>query len=217
MTSVPALPAAVLAGGRSSRLGPNKLVLHLRGTPLVGHAVRAVKEVRWVTNAYLVVSPGSVWDVTGLGADGALVDEFMVGPPGAVLTALEVLDECVVVGGDMPLINPAVLEALIRVCSEACVGCAACVPRVGRFLEPLHAVYGQRLAPILRAALSCGHSSLQELLKLLVSEGVAVAVDVEAIASEAGLGLSHVLRSFTNINTWGDLMAVARGAWGSGV
>jgi len=211
VTDSPTLPAAVLAGGRSSRLAPNKLVLRVCGEPLIQHTLRRVRKALRVSGAYLVTSPGSVWDTAGLsGADGAIVDEFVAGPPGAVLTALRWLGDCLVVAGDMPLIEPKVLDALIDVCHEAGDKYVACVPKVGRFLEPLHAMYRSSFAPILNAALSCGATSIQRLLKLLARSGTVAAVKPETLATKAGLSLERVLNSFSNVNTWRDLRLVSR-------
>ncbi len=211
MTDPPTLPAAVLAGGCSSRLAPNKLVLRVCGEPLIQHTLRRVRKALRVSGAYLITSPGSVWDTAGLsGADGAIVDEFVVGPPGAVLTALRWLGDCLVIAGDMPLIEPKVLDALIDVCHEVGDKYVACVPKVGRFLEPLHAMYRSSFAPILNAALSCGATSIQRLLKLLARSGTVATVKPETLATRAGLSLERVLNSFSNVNTWRDLRLVSR-------
>ncbi len=211
MPGLPKIPAAVLAGGRSSRLAPNKLVLRVCGEPLVQHALRRVRRALMVSSAYLVVAPGTVWDTMSLsGVDGVIVDEFMVGPPGAVLTALRELGDCLVIAGDMPLIEPRVLDALVSACYEAGDEYVACVPKVGKFLEPLHAVYRSSFAPILNAALACGTGSIQRLLKLLACSGTVAMVGPETLAAEAGLSLERVLNSFSNVNTWRDLELVSR-------
>jgi len=205
-----ALPTAVLAGGRSSRLGPNKLVLRVCREPLIQHTIRRVKEALNVSNAYLITSPGTVWDTTSLsGIDGIVVDEFMVGPPGAVLTSLKRLGDCLIIAGDMPLIEPKVLDALINVCYEVSERYVACVPKVGKFLEPLHAVYRSSFVSVLNTAIACGITSVQRLLKLLTRLDMVATIRVESLAVRAGLSLSKVLRSFSNVNTWYDLKLVA--------
>jgi len=205
----PAIPVAILAGGRSSRLGSNKLMLRICGDPLIQHALRRVRKASRVSSAYLIISPGTVWDTLSLsGADGVIVDEFMVGPPGAVLTALRRLGDCLVIAGDMPLIEPKVIDALINVCYEAGDKYVACVPKLGKFLEPLHAVYRSSFAPILNAALTCGATSIQRLLKLLARSGTVTTVKLESLAAEAGLSSERALSSFSNVNTWRDLKLV---------
>jgi len=210
VSNQPALPAAILAGGRSSRLGPNKLMLRVCGEPLIQHTLRRVRKALRVGSAYLIISPGTVWDIMSLsGADGVITDEFMVGPPGAVLTALKRLGDCLIIAGDMPLIEPKVLDALIDAYYEAGDKYVACVPKVGKFLEPLHAVYRSSFAPILNAALACGATSIQKLLKLLARSGTVATVELEVLAAEAGLSSEQVLNSFSNVNTWRDLRLVA--------
>lgn len=210
MTNPSTLPAVVLAGGRSSRLSPNKLVLRVCGEPLIQHTLRRVREALRVSSAYLITCPGTVWDTMSLsGADGVIVDEFMVGPPGAVLTALKRLGDCLVIAGDMPLIEPKVLDALINACYGVGDEYVACVPKVGRFLEPLHAVYRSSFTSILNAALACGTTSIQKLLKLLTRSGTVATVELGVLVARSGLSLERVLNSFSNVNTWRDLKLVA--------
>lgn len=205
------LPAAILAGGRSSRLGPNKLMLGICGEPLIQHTLRRVRKASRVSSAYLITSPGAVWDIMSLsGADGMIVDEFMVGPLGAVLTALKRLGDCLIIAGDMPLIEPKVLDALINAYYEAGDKYVACVPKVGKFLEPLHAVYRSSFASILNAALECGTISIQKLLKVLARSGIVATIEFETLAADAGLSLGQARNSFSNINTWRDLELIAR-------
>ncbi len=212
------MPAAVLAGGRSSRLGSNKLLLRVCGELLIQHTLRRVREASGVSGVYLITSPGAVWDVSSMrGADGVIVDEFMVGPSGALLTALKQLGDCLVVAGDMPLIKPKVLNALINVCYGVGDGYVACVPKADRFLEPLHAVYRSSFIPILNAALACGITSIQRHLKLLARLGVVATVELEALARRAGMSAERVLTSFSNVNTWRDLGLVARNLCSEGL
>ena len=119
-----ALPAAsglVLAGGRSSRFGRNKLAEPLDGKPLLAHAVTAVGSV---AREVIVLLP-PVGDPPPLprSVGPAKVPVRIVrdpepfgGPLVALLAGLERTREpfALVVAGDMPGLSGAVLAALLR-------------------------------------------------------------------------------------------------------
>jgi molybdopterin-guanine dinucleotide biosynthesis protein A len=119
-----ALPAAsglVLAGGRSSRFGRNKLAEPLGGRPLLAHAVAAVGSVAREVIVLLppVGEPPPL--PRSVGADRIPVriardPEPFGGPLVALLAGLERASEpfALVVGGDMPGLAGPVLAALLR-------------------------------------------------------------------------------------------------------
>jgi len=109
--------AIVLAGGRSTRFGRDKLSAELDGVPLLHHAVRAVAGV---CDEVLVVAAPSGLSVT--------LPHDLVPPPttvrdaepqGGPLVALELASRTathgrlLLVGGDMPELAPAVLRRLL--------------------------------------------------------------------------------------------------------
>ncbi len=106
--------AIVLAGGRSSRFGRDKLAEPIDGRPLLHHAIDAVRTV--ATDIVVVAAPD---------ADPALPEGVRLardavafeGPLAGVATGLAGLDPAVdrviVVAGDMPNLAPAVLKRLI--------------------------------------------------------------------------------------------------------
>jgi molybdenum cofactor guanylyltransferase len=113
------ITAIVLAGGRSSRFGSDKLVAELDGASLLARTITAVAPV----------VDGVVVAVSGL-PDEVLVAEVPValihdrepyrGPLVALANALgtavrpyPVADLAIVVGGDMPRLVPAVLKAML--------------------------------------------------------------------------------------------------------
>lgn len=111
----------VLAGGRSSRFGSPKLQALVDGIPLLDLAVRAVAEV---TDEVVIVGPASggiaLTDLDGLPARvrvDIVVDPIEGGGPLIGLrTGLAVAsgDRVIVVGGDMPRLEPAVLRAMLE-------------------------------------------------------------------------------------------------------
>jgi molybdopterin-guanine dinucleotide biosynthesis protein A len=106
--------AIVLAGGRSSRFGRDKLAEPLDGRPLLHHAISAVRDL---TDRIVVVA-GPV-DEPRLPDGVRLVhdDRPFEGPLAALAVGLAETDpgveRVIVIGGDMPSLVPAVLGRLL--------------------------------------------------------------------------------------------------------
>jgi len=114
---VTSVSAIVLAGGRSSRFGTDKLAAELDGRPILEHVLEAVRAV--ADEIVLALPPQE----TGAPARLETRDDVNVvhdrepfaGPlPGlAGALAAATLPIAIVVGGDMPRLRPAVLEAML--------------------------------------------------------------------------------------------------------
>jgi molybdopterin-guanine dinucleotide biosynthesis protein A len=104
--------AIVLAGGRSSRFGRDKLAEPVDGVPMLARAVGAVAGV--VDEVLVVVAPGAATEIP---AGARRIDDARAfeGPLAGVDAGLAATDAGVVlvVGGDMPTLVPAVLRRLI--------------------------------------------------------------------------------------------------------
>jgi molybdenum cofactor guanylyltransferase len=110
-----AATAIVLAGGRSSRFGSNKLAADVDGSPLLHHAIRAVSDVCaevlvvGAPSGLSVELPGDLAVVVALDVDAyqgplvALVDAASAAHHPALL----------IVAGDMPHLERAVVERLL--------------------------------------------------------------------------------------------------------
>lgn len=163
----------VLAGGRSSRFGSDKLVALVDGRPLIHHSIRAVAAVA----ERIVV-------VAALGAELPLPDDLETritvihdpepfgGPLVGLAAALGALDTAValVVGGDMPWMVPSVLRRLIGALEPPRRAVVLEVP--GRF-QPLPMAL--EVAPGLatsRLVLARGERSLRDLLFELGSASI---------------------------------------------
>lgn len=123
VSSRSATTGIVLAGGRSSRFGGPKLAAELHGITVLEHAIRAVAAVA----AEIVVAGGQSTppdprDVPNLpkSIDGRRVrvvvdDAAFAGPLAALAGTLRAVTSelAIVVGGDMPGLVPAVLQAMV--------------------------------------------------------------------------------------------------------
>lgn len=115
------ITAIVLAGGRSSRFGGEKLALDIDGMTLLDRSLAAVAAV---AGDIVVAGPArptwrAIPDVT---IRNVLDAEMFGGPLAALVGALRstTTSLAVIVGGDMPALVPAVLEAmLVRLASDA--------------------------------------------------------------------------------------------------
>ena len=127
------LVGIVLAGGASRRFGSDKLAAPLAGRPLVVHAIEALRRVP-VAEIVVVgppepATPGWLADVAAAGARLVRDRERFGGPLAGLAEGLRALgsDEiALVVGGDMPWLDPGVLAGLAAALDErdeAGIGC----------------------------------------------------------------------------------------------
>jgi molybdenum cofactor guanylyltransferase len=116
----------VLAGGRSTRFGSDKLTASLDGVPLVRRAVEALASV---TDGVIVVLPPGA-ERGDLPGDVTVTHDVQEGegPLAGLHTGLLAAvrtDQVVVAGGDMPELQPSVLRLLLDTLDDASVDAAA--------------------------------------------------------------------------------------------
>jgi molybdopterin-guanine dinucleotide biosynthesis protein A len=104
--------AIILAGGRSSRFGRDKLAEPIDGAPMLWRTVEAVRAV--AADIVVVVAPGSDPALPG-GVRVARDPSVGEGPLVGLLTGLEVVDRevAIVVGGDMPWVRADVIASMV--------------------------------------------------------------------------------------------------------
>jgi molybdopterin-guanine dinucleotide biosynthesis protein A len=195
---VDAVTGAILAGGRSTRMGTNKALLAVDGLRLIDRAAAALgrcfPEVLIVANdpaPYAGMGLPVVADlVPGKGSLGGLYT--------AVTAAAHPYAFCLAC--DMPFANP----ALIRYLAGLAPGHDAVVPRTDDGLQPLHAVYGKGCLPAMRR--------LIEVNRLKI-DGLFPQVRVRYPEEGEMRPFDPDLLSFWNLNTRDDLaQAHARAA-----
>ena len=180
--SEPGAPAAasgiVLAGGRSSRFGGDKLAARIGDSTLLELAVSAVAAVS--TEVIVVLAAGDERELpaTSVPVRRAVDPEAFGGPLVGLLAGLEAAREpiAIVVGGDMPTLAPEVLRMLIGLlmASEGTRDAAVLVQR-GEMRPLPCAVRNGAATQAARHLLGEGERSLLALIRslpaLLVAEG----------------------------------------------
>ena len=174
----------VLAGGRSSRFGRDKLAEPYRGAPILSHAVGRLAEV--CDEVVIVLSPDAREPdlPAGVVARFARDADEGQGPLAGALAGLTVsrTELAVLAGGDMPELSMPVLLEMVRVAREAPVEAVAL--RDGDRFRPLPCVVR---VPAARdgahALLRGGRRRLRDLLDSLrlagIDEATWVALDPE--------------------------------------
>jgi molybdopterin-guanine dinucleotide biosynthesis protein A len=188
---MPAVSGIILAGGNSLRLGQEKALIDTGGQLLIERVVhrlgRVVDRIVLVTNdpeRYAFLGLPMVGDIyPGIGTLGGLH---------AGLAAIEA-PYGLAVGCDMPFLNPALLRYMISLR----VGCDAVMPRVGRYREPLHALYARTCAARFAQAIEAGQRRIMHALN-----GMRVCY----VERDAIVGYDPQLRSFLNVNEPEDLV-----------
>ncbi|MEA2608623.1 MAG: molybdenum cofactor guanylyltransferase [Chloroflexota bacterium] len=163
--SAAAVSAIVLAGGRSSRFGRDKLAEPLAGRTLLDHAIAAVILIATET---IVVSPP---DETPTVPRGVVVVHDHIafeGPLVGLLAGLRAATNplAIVVAGDMPTMVASLLEALIARLADPAID--AVVLEVDGLSRPLPAAL--RTAPAAAAAerlVAAGERRLRAIVEAL--------------------------------------------------
>lgn len=170
--------AIVLAGGRAVRFGGAKLEATLDGAPLLEHALRIVAAL-----ADDVVVAGST-PATNLGAHGGPIRQLadaepFGGPLSALAGALVAIDAdlALVVGGDMPGLQPDVLRSMLgRLAADDATDAVILeAPAADADTPPQVLPLAIRVATARRAATDAivsGNRSLQRLLDRLRVETI---------------------------------------------
>ena len=184
----------VLAGGKGLRLGREKVQETVGNSNLLQ---RVVSQLNSFSNDIIVViaSEKSLTQFIGYPRFRIVTDTYPgKGPLGGIYAGLAVSDSLhnLVVACDMPFLN----QALLRYMMQLSASFDLVVPRVGKLVEPLHAVYSKScLAPI-EGLLDQGDLRVRALFDL---------VKVRYVEADEIDSFDPKHLSFFNINTEADL------------
>ena len=190
----------VLAGGRSSRFGADKLAEPVGGEPLLHRAVRAVAQVS--DEVLAVVSPsGPLPDLPSdlpVPARTVRDDEPHAGPLAALAVGLSNAEHpvAVVAGGDMPWLSPGVLSLLVDRLRPGDVD-ASCLELGGQG-QPLPLAVSRSALVTIRGLLTDGERSLRSVLGR---------TRVAVVEEPAWRAVDPTGRTLADVDVPGDLMA----------
>ncbi|MEA2524126.1 MAG: molybdenum cofactor guanylyltransferase [Thermomicrobiales bacterium] len=198
------ISAAVLAGGRSSRMGADKALLSLEpdGRRLAEVVVGLLKSVS--DDVFLVSAPRPEYSAFGVPVYADRYGES--GPLGGIASAVAQArhEFCLVVSCDMPFLN----TNLVRWMAGKPRRYDVLVPQLqgesrqgsGLVFQTMHAIYGKSCLPAMERALAEGRWRTVSFFE---------DVEVEAIVEDDVRKLDPELRSFFSVNT-PEALATAR-------
>jgi molybdopterin-guanine dinucleotide biosynthesis protein A len=180
----------ILAGGTSSRLGRDKASIQVAGLSLIERVIQRLRTV--VTDIVLVANEPDRFSHLGLPVAEDVYHG--VGTLGGLHAGLNATRAAygLVVGCDMPFLNPALLRYMI----SQRAGYDVVIPRIGKYYEPLHAIYARRCLPAIERTILSGRRRVLDAF----TEARVQIIDQDRVALYDPRGLS-----FFNVNTPGDL------------
>ncbi|MBL7126311.1 MAG: molybdenum cofactor guanylyltransferase [Dehalococcoidales bacterium] len=189
------ISSIVLAGGKSSRFGHDKVFKTVGDQNLLDLVINCVSPLSQET---ILVTAGRDALVQSDKYQGlrTVTDVYPgKGPLGGVYTGLLTSKSSfnLVVASDMPFLNTALLRHMIQVSA----GFDLVVPRIGELVEPLHAIYARNCLEPMAHLLRRNELSVHRLFPL-VSTRYVEADEIEQFDPE------HL--SFFNVNTRADLV-----------
>jgi molybdenum cofactor guanylyltransferase len=151
---------AIIAGGKSSRIGKNKALLKYRNKTFIENIIEAgdsYDEILIVSNTDVKVENLNIRIVKDI------FKEY--GPMGGIHSALvnAKYEKVLCIACDMPLISK---ETLNRLGSEK-EDYEVLVPVVDRYFEPLCAIYSKRIIDKLELSIKNNQTKLQDFIKTL--------------------------------------------------
>jgi len=185
--------AAILAGGKSSRMGENKAFVQVRSCRIIDHAI---EELLKVSSDILIVT-NTAEDYAHLNIR-VVTDIFPgYGPLSGIHAALAsaVEDRVLVVACDMPFIESALANYLINLAEHY----DAVVPTVEGYYEPLFAVYTKACLPHIERCIRQGG-------KRRVIDFFST-IKVKYVKEEEVSRVADIERVFYNVNTPKELAA----------
>jgi molybdopterin-guanine dinucleotide biosynthesis protein A len=188
------ISAIVLAGGRSSRFGRDKLAEPVHGKPLLSHAIESVRP--WATEVLVVVAPAAA---PTLPPDVREIRDPVAfeGPLAGLLAGLQAAREgtVLVTAGDMPDLEPAIVAALLEALT-APEAEAAVLEEAGRARPLPMALLRDPARDAAQRLIEGGERRLRALLEVVATT---------VIPETAWRGLDPNGRSLRDIDTPADL------------
>jgi molybdenum cofactor guanylyltransferase len=177
--------AAIMAGGKSKRMGQDKAWIELDGEPLIARVATVLADV---ADEVIIVANDPKYESLGL---RVVRDRYPTGGAlGGIATGVGAAthDTVLIAACDMPFLSPDVWRVILGHSGEADV----VIPKIGGEYETLHALYTKACVPQMARAIAENRlrviSFFDQVRVLAIEEPELRAVD-------------PTLRAFTNVNT----------------
>ena len=182
----------VLAGGRSLRLGKNKILEMFGGETLIERVVECLAPIS--DQVIISTIPGRQLPQFDEGVEIVFDVYPGKGSLGGLYSGLKAAHSfhSLVVAADMPFLKRSLLSYMMEMASDYDV----VVPRLGGFVEPLHAIYSKNCLEVIEAQIKSGRLSMRGFFSQ-VKVRYLDEVELDRFDPE------HL--SFFNINTMADL------------
>jgi molybdopterin-guanine dinucleotide biosynthesis protein A len=195
------MTGAILAGGRSTRMGTNKALLEFGGVRIIQGLLSKIRPL--FPEILIVANDQAAYADLGVPVIPDRIPEK--GSLGGIYTAVyhSAFPQVFCIACDMPLASPAVIAHL---CGLA-PGYDVVVPRTAEGYQPLHAVYGKTCLPHMEEMIGANRLKIDRLYPR---------VRVRTVDEAELRGLDPSLGCFINVNTREELEAAVRLAAGAG-
>jgi len=189
------MTGAILAGGRSTRMGVNKALLAFAGRSIIERLIEKLSPL--FRDVVIIANDHASYADFGLAIWPDRVPDK--GSLGGIYTALyhSVFPHTFCIACDMPLANPSVIAYL----RDQAAGYDVVVPRTSDGYQPLHAVYGKGCLAPMEAMILADRLKIDRLFPV---------VRVRTVGPEELRPLDPSLHIFVNVNTPEELEAAMR-------
>jgi molybdopterin-guanine dinucleotide biosynthesis protein A len=189
-----AMPAAVLAGGASRRMGVPKAALPYGRTTLLAHQAERLSEI--FEDVLVVAKEAAAFDAAPA---RLILDRSSVHAPihGLVRALEEVSDRVFILAVDLPVVTAEVLRAIAE--RSLASAATAVLPWADGRLQPLAAVWRSSVLPAARGRIARGDLSLH---------GLAEEVGAEIFPEDIWRAIDPSGNSFANVNTIEEYAAI---------
>lgn len=152
--------AALLAGGKSRRMGFDKQMFHIHDYKLFDNVLRTLTER--FEDVMVVTQCPEMYRGMNVRSISDIIPGF--GPLSGIHAAIrEAKSEYVyVIACDMPRINLNYIDYMVHNIKSSP---DACVTKKGSWIEPFHAFYGKQALPVIEADLYAGKASVYYMLQ----------------------------------------------------
>ncbi|MFH1504189.1 MAG: molybdenum cofactor guanylyltransferase [Candidatus Omnitrophota bacterium] len=137
------IACAILAGGKNSRMGRDKAFLQVGGVPIIQRTLALLKGI----SEEVIIVTNSPRDYSLYKKDSLIVADIIkdAGPLGGIHSALSHTSKKSVffIACDMPFLHNDIITRQFQLFNKT--DCDAFIPRIGGFIEPLHAIYKSKL------------------------------------------------------------------------